>query len=160
MGNFWILYTLSEYHFISNLILADFWQLPAFLYDMRRSFMQSKLKLSEGILKKVDFSFLKKISLSYCIIPSELQSFTNILHWSNDGTNLHCDPLAQWYGFGFAFQRYQVRACNGSKTFLFHFMSVLRAFRVRILVKMALFPQPSSVMPPTPPLSLGQLIML
>ena len=80
-----------------------------------------------------------------------MQSFTNILNWSNFGTNLHCDPLAQWYGFGFAFQRYQVRACNGSKTFLFHFMSVLRAFRVRILVKMALFPQPSSVMPPALP---------
>ena len=71
--------TLSEYHFISNLILADFWQLPAFLYDMRRSFMQLKLKLSEGILKKVDFSFLKKISLkvtvSYHLNCSLLQTY-------------------------------------------------------------------------------------
>ena len=56
--------------------------------------------------------------------------------------------LAQWYRFGFAFQRTQVRACYDTKTFFLIFMSILGALKVRILVKMALFPQPSAVMPP------------
>ena len=56
--------TLSEIHFIWDLILADFWQFEVNLYDKARLLMKRNLKISEGMLKKLhfcNFSDLKSI---------------------------------------------------------------------------------------------------
>ena len=49
------IYTLSQIHFQSILILAAFWQFTAFLDDIRESSKTKKLKFYEEILNKTQF---------------------------------------------------------------------------------------------------------
>ena len=49
--------TLSEISFISNLILADFWQFTPNLWAIMRPLREKNLKINERILKKIHFLF-------------------------------------------------------------------------------------------------------